>query len=287
MAIHPARRIWATLEPLHVVTYFGSGVKESALALGLRGVSQAYFAYRAAPLGAVGAGAVLATFSVYHRDAIARALPAAWEHTTPQHCLEARLALSTRVLRECGAGSAEAARAVALLTPVQQSADPTGRALFAANAELPLPEDPVGALWQLATSLREHRGDGHVAALITHGLTGRHAMVLQVAAGKTLQSVARTVRGISEQEWSDAVDELRAAGLVVGEPTSPTLTAGGGDLLDRIERATDESSWRGALSVLSQDAIAEVTTTLAPLVKRIRAEIIPAASPMAMGEVED
>jgi hypothetical protein len=31
--------------------------------------------------------------------------------------------------------------------------------LFAANQQLPLPDDPVAELWQLCTALREHRGD--------------------------------------------------------------------------------------------------------------------------------
>ncbi|WP_225724910.1 MULTISPECIES: hypothetical protein [unclassified Nocardia] len=286
MAIHPARRIWTTLEPLHDVVYFGAGVKESGLALGLRGYWQTYFAYRAAPLGEVGAGVVLATFAGFHPDMVAKALPDVWSRTTPQHCLEARLALSTRVLRECGAGDAESARAAALLAPALRAADATGRALYAANAALRLPDDPVGALWQTVTSLREHRGDGHVAALVAHGITGRQALVLQVAAGKTTESVTRTARGISEREWADAVDELRAGGLVKGEPTNPSLTASGGELLERVEKATDEAAWHGALSALSQDAIAEFTTAFAPLVKRVRAEVVPSNTPIAMGKNE-
>ncbi|MFC8531022.1 hypothetical protein [Nocardia sp. NPDC057227] len=282
MAIHPARRIWTTLEPLHDVVYFGAGVKEAGTAVGLRGYWQTYFAFRAAPLGAVGPAAVLATFAGFHRSMVTRALPDAWTRATPETCLTARSAIATELLRGAGAGAAECARAVELLAPVQRAADPTGRPLFAANAALPLPADPVAALWQLATALREHRGDGHVAALVGAGVTGRQALVLQAAAGKTPVSVIRPARGVSEREWADAVDELRAAGLVSGEPDGPTLTGSGSALLQRVERVTDEAAWNGALAALPSDAATELTTSLAPLVDAVQREIVPAVSPVGL-----
>ncbi|MFX0575532.1 SCO6745 family protein [Nocardia nepalensis] len=282
MAIHPARRIWTTIEPLHDVVYFGAGVKEAGLALGLRGFWQTYFAFRAAPLGAVGAGTVSATFAVFHPDTVRKAVPDAWVRTTPEECLRARLALSVGLLRGAGAGDAECARAVELLEPVSRTADPTGRALYAANAELPLPADPVAALWQLTTALREHRGDGHMAELVAHGLSGLQALVMQVAAGKAPESVMRPSRGWSEQEWSDAADELRARGLIAGEPTSPELTGVGAELLGQVELGTDEAAWNGALSALSQDAIAELTNSLASLVQRVQESVVPPINPIGM-----
>ncbi|MBF6194880.1 hypothetical protein U3653_26940 [Nocardia sp. CDC186] len=283
MGIHPARQIWATLEPLHDVVYFGTGVKESGVGIGLRGYWQTYFAFRAAPLGAVTPAAVQAVFAGFHPGMVRRALPEAWERATPQRCLVARLELATGLLRGVGAGDAVSARAVELLAPVQRAADPTGRALFAANAALPLPADPVAALWQLATSLREHRGDGHVAALVTHGLTGRQALIVQVAAGKAPESVMRPARGVSEAEWAEDFDELRARGLVAGEPVTPTLTGGGAELLAAVEADTDEAAWTGALAVLSADAITELTTSLAPLVRSVQESVVPPLNPVGMG----
>ncbi|MFI9636470.1 hypothetical protein ACIHAX_27630 [Nocardia sp. NPDC051929] len=283
MGIHPARQIWATLEPLHDVVYFGTGVKEAGVGIGLRGYWQTYFAFRAAPLGAVTPATVQAAFAGFHPGMVRRALPEAWERATPQRCLAARLELATGLLRGVGAGDAVSARAVELLAPVQRAADPTGRALFAANAALPLPADPVAALWQLATSLREHRGDGHVAALVTHGLSGRHALVVQVAAGKAPESVMRPARGVSEAEWVDAFDELRARGLVAGEPVTPTLTGSGAELLAAVEAETDEAAWTGALAVLSADAITELATSLAPLVRSVQESVVPPLNPVGMG----
>ncbi|UAK35020.1 SCO6745 family protein [Nocardia sputi] len=283
MAIHPARQIWATLEPLHDVVYFGTGVKEAGLGIGLRGYWQTYFAFRAAPLGAVTPATVRAAFAGFHPDMVHRALPEAWQRATPQQCLDARLELATGLLRGVGAGDAVCARAVELLAPAQRAADPTGRVLFAANADLPLPADPVAALWQLATSLREHRGDGHVAALVTHGLTGRQALVAQVAAGKAPESVMRPARGVSEAEWADAFDELRARGAVGGEPVTPTLTSSGAALLAQVEAETDEAAWTGALATLSADAITELTTSLEPLVRRVQEAVVPPLNPVGMG----
>ncbi|MGK8489837.1 SCO6745 family protein [Nocardia asiatica] len=283
MGIHPARQIWATLEPLHDVVYFGTGVKEAGVGIGLRGYWQTYFAFRAAPLGAVTPATVLATFAGFHPDMVRRALPEAWERATPQHCLTARLDLATGLLRGIGAGDAVCGRAVELLAPVERAADPTGRPLFAANAALPLPADPVAALWQLATSLREHRGDGHVAALVTHGLSGRQALVVQVAAGKAPESVMRPARGVSEAEWAAAFDELRARGVVRGEPVTPMLTSSGADLLAAVEAETDEAAWTGALAMLSADAITELTTSLAPLVRGVQETVVPPLNPVGMG----
>jgi hypothetical protein len=282
MAIHLARRIWTTLEPLHDVVYFGAPIKDAGVAIGLRGYWQTYFAFRTAPLGAVTAGTVVATFAGFHPDMVGKALPDAWVRSTPQQSLDARLAVSTGLLRGAGAGNVECARAVELLVPVQRGADATGRPLFAANAELPLSDDPVAALWQLTTTLREHRGDGHVAALVSHGLTGAQALVMQVAAGKVPESVMRAARGWSEREWSDNADELRARGLIKGEPTSSSLTVSGAELLRRVEASTDDAAWNGALSMLSQDASAELAYVLGPLVKQVQASLVPPINPIGM-----
>ncbi|MET7769705.1 hypothetical protein [Nocardia sp. NPDC005366] len=284
MAIHPARRIWTTLEPLHDVVYFGDGIRAAGVALGLRGFWQTYFAFRAAPLGRVSPGAVTAVFAGFHPDMVGRALPDAWSRTSPRRCLEARSAAATDVLRTAGADDAECARAVELLRPALRAADPTGRPLFASNAELPLADDPVAALWQVATILREHRGDGHVAALVAAGVSGVRALVLQVAADKVSESVVRPARGWSPSQWAEIVAGLRADGLVTGEPSEPVLTADGAALLERVEAATDDAAWRGALSVLADDAVGDVLTCLAPLVRTVRATVVPPGNAVAMGK---
>ena len=50
-----------------------------------------------------------------------------------------------------------------------------GPALYAGLRALDVPEEPVARLWHAATLLREHRGDGHNAALVAHGIGGTEA----------------------------------------------------------------------------------------------------------------
>src|SRR5262245_56028732 len=98
-----------------------------------------YFAFRAAPLGPVPAGPVVAAFAGFQPAMVAKALPDAWSRTTPQACLEARERVSAAALRDAGACD----RAAAILGPVAAAADPTGRPLFAANAAVAPPGDPL------------------------------------------------------------------------------------------------------------------------------------------------
>ena len=78
MSDHPARRLWATLETIHDVVYFAPGVRDAGAGLGLRGFWNTYFAFRAAPLGAVGAEPVIACFAGFEPGMVAKALPDAW-----------------------------------------------------------------------------------------------------------------------------------------------------------------------------------------------------------------
>ena len=59
----PARTIWQQIEAVHAVVYFASEPAEAAKLAGLRGFWMGYFGFRAAPLGAVGPAAIVATFA--------------------------------------------------------------------------------------------------------------------------------------------------------------------------------------------------------------------------------
>ncbi|HEY7592561.1 MAG TPA: hypothetical protein VH969_05345 [Actinophytocola sp.] len=278
--MHPARRLWTALEPLHGVVYFAPGVRDAGIAVGLRGFWMTYFAFRAAPLGQVGAAAVVATFAGFEPSMVFKALPDAWSRATPATCLDARSEVAVAALRSAGVDEAACAEAVPLLAPVANSADPTGRALYAANASLPLPADPVAAMWQLATTLREHRGDGHVAALLSHGVTGLEALVLQVGAGKFPAELMRSVRGWSVDDWDAAAKALRSRGML---DYDGTLTAWGREFLDAIEERTDERAWTGGLSTLGEAGVEKVIATLRPSVAALwRAGILPEINPTGL-----
>ena len=271
--------MWATLETLHDVTYFAEGVRPAGIALGLRGFWQTYFAFRAAPLGPVLAGPVVAAFAGFRPAMVAKALPDAWSRTTPEACIEARAAVSSAALREAGVDPGACERAAGLLGPLVAAADPTGRPMFAANAALQPPGDAIGRLWQLATTLREHRGDGHVAALVTEGVTGLEAHLLQVADHRFPEAVIRQARGWSEGEWAAAAEALRVRGLLTGEAI-PALTPTGRAALEAIEARTDERAWTGALAPLGEEGAEEIVALLQPSVRAVAASgMLPEVNP--------
>ncbi|HUK67836.1 MAG TPA: hypothetical protein VLW50_03615 [Streptosporangiaceae bacterium] len=282
MTDNAARRLWLSLEPLHDVVYFGPGVRDAGVGLGLRGYWMTYFAFRAAPLGAVGPAAVVAAFAGFAPGMVARALPDAWSRASPQVCLTRRAEVSAEALRAISVDPDACGAAAGLLAPVAAAADATGRALFAANAALPMPDDPVAAFWQVATTLREHRGDGHVAALVVAGISGLEAHLLQTAAGRFPAEVIRLARGWTEQDWAGAAGRLRARGLLTGD-AEPLLTAAGRALLAGIEMRTDDAAWAGGLAALGEPAVDEVVATLRTSVDAVLASgVLPADNPTGL-----
>lgn len=214
---HPARAMWQRYETLHAVVYFAPEVAEAMVRVGLKGFWMGYFGGRAAPMGPVGPELVTATFYNFHPSMPARAIPDAWSFATPAAVLEARTAAVGAALRRLlgdevdGPAVAEAAE---LAARAAGACSPQGRPLFAAHLGLPWPEEPHLRLWHAATLLREHRGDGHVAALLTAGLGGLEAHVVLVAAGVVDAEQMRRARGWSEDDWASAERGLVDRGLL-------------------------------------------------------------------------
>jgi hypothetical protein len=172
----------------------------------------------------------------------------------------------------------QAGRIVPLLSSAVRSGRPDGRALFAANQQLPLPDDPVAALWQCATSLREHRGDGHVALLVAHDLPGIDAHQLVVGAGVIDDERLRSVRGWSEEDWALAKERVTARGLL---DDAGRLTDAGAELRSEIERRTDELSFQPYLDGLTEPGLDLLPSLLRPLSRAIAgADIIPFPNPI-------
>ncbi len=222
-----ARRLWALGEPFHALTYFAAEAREAFAAAGLRGFWAGYFAGRAAPLGAVGAEVVTATFGSFAPGFVARRVPEVWTAATPAGALSARLAgvdaAVQRVLPEW-AGSAEAREAAALARRAAEAVDVPGRPLAAANTAVRWPDEPHLVLWQALTTLREHRGDGHLAALLQRELLGLPALVLAAAAGTTTADWLQRARGWTAEDWSAAAEALAERRLLTdGELTAEAL----------------------------------------------------------------
>jgi hypothetical protein len=235
-------RAHRAVELLHSHVYFAPETEQHLTAAGLRPGRMCYFAGRSAAMGAVGAGTVIATFYNFSPTLVARTIPTAWTLATPEQVLAARLdaarASLTRLLGEA-ASSDEVAELGELLREATTVLTPEGRALYAGHADLPWPEEPLLVLWHAATLLREHRGDGHVAALLHSGLSGIEALVTHTAMGRGFTpEAAKATRGWSEEEWADAVQALSDRGLV----DDAGLTEEGAELRARLEVHTDALS---------------------------------------------
>jgi hypothetical protein len=235
-----ARRLHEVVEPIHLVAYLSEEPDEALMALGLRNTWDAYFAGRAAPLGRVSAEVVDAIFYNFAPGEVARHIPRVWDITTPEQALAARrrgcVAALRRILGDLADGPA-LARAAELATKAATSAPTHGRALYAALRTVPVPEEPLARLWHAASLLREHRGDGHIAALVTAGIGGTEAHVLHaVSEGMAPEKFGR-IHHLPAEQLGAVVDGMRARGLIDG---SGLLSDAGRKTKEQIESITDD-----------------------------------------------
>lgn len=229
------RRLGVLVESVHAVVYFAPEPQAAYAELGLRGYWRGYFASRAAPLGAVGPELITALFGGFAPAMVARALPEVWTLASPQQVRQARLAGATRALRRLLGGEDEATVvAAATLTGRCVTALPLpGRPMAAAQAGLPRPVEPLAALWHDCTVLREHRGDGHLAAVAVAGLVWPEPHLLQGAAVDPRQ---QEHRGWDDRSWREAADRVRGRDLREVQTMTDRLAAPAYDVLDEAER---------------------------------------------------
>jgi hypothetical protein len=267
-----ARLMWTLLEPLHAVTYFSGQARAAFEGAGLRGFWRGYFAGRAAPLGAVGPGVVTASFFGFAPGMVQRALPAVWEMAPPPVVLSARVEGAAAALRE--ALPHDPAPVVARLEPVVAGLDCAGRVLAAANAALPGSADPFERLWQIATVLREHRGDGHVAALVAAGLDGCETLVWRSLLDLD-RGMLQPARGWTDEEWQAAHDRLAGRGWL-------TADGAAGEQARRVHRAVEEATDRAAGRVwaaLPEEEVAALAEGLLPLAEAVG---VPQPNPIGL-----
>ncbi|MFF3783468.1 hypothetical protein [Streptomyces sp. NPDC001933] len=280
------RRMWHLLEPLHAVLYYAPEAVAEAAALGYRTDERwpGYFAWRAAPLGEVDAGRVADTFYSFSPAMVSEYVPAAWSVASPGAVLAARTRAVDRAYRKLlgeAVDGAELREAAALVRRVAEGADTAGRPLAAANAALSWPKEPHLALWQAATVLREHRGDGHLAALVEAGLDPVESLVSFAAVGAARPEVFAS-RGWSDVEWRAARQRLVERGLLDG---GGVATEAGRALRAEVERRTDEAAadpWR----VLGEEGQERLAELLGPFwVAAIGSGMLPSETTLGIGKV--
>ncbi|MGN7780000.1 SCO6745 family protein [Mycolicibacterium sp. 22603] len=277
-----ARRLFDRLEPIHAVTYFAPEARSALDGLGFRGFWSGYFAARSAPLGPASPEVVTAVFYNFAAHRVAKALPAAWEIAAPDTVLAARESAAVAALSRYGLAD-EVDTAAQLLGAAAGDAALGGRVLFAANRALPWPEKPLARLWHATTLLREHRGDGHVAALQALGISGRESNVLHAAAGRVPAEMIKRSRDYDDALWQEQVDRLAGRGLLDG---AGELTTAGRDLKAEIEDTTDRLAL-AAFDVLSDSDLGTLFRTLTPLTRLVvDGGDVPSATPMGLDRAD-
>ncbi|WP_156297169.1 SCO6745 family protein [Mycobacterium paragordonae] len=274
-----ARQFYDRFEPIHALTYFAPEVRAGMDGLGYRGFWMGYFAARSAPLGAVPPEVVTAVFYNFAPGRVAKSLPAAWEIAGPEEALRARQHATVAALHRCGVTEDEnLCTAAELAVRAARMAPVDGRALFAANVALPVPSDPVAALWHATTLLREHRGDGHVAALVAAGISGRESNVFHTAASAVSEEFMKRSRHYDDNEWEACRQSLADRGLL---DSGGALTPDGRELKDQLETTTDALALR-AFDGLDDEELQALFSALTPVARTvIAAGDVPAATPMS------
>jgi len=267
-----ARKTWRTVEPLHGIVYFAPEGDAAFAKVGLDAGRMGYFASRSAPMGAVAADVVIATFFNFNPDVVRRVIPRAWTLASPAAVTHARLAAADAVMRRALGKAVESAEVDEAATLARRAAEaacehPQGRPLFAGHASLPWPEPSHLVLWHAQTLLREFRGDGHVAALCIEELEGIDALVIHAATGEIPAEVLQQTRGWPDGTWATAIDRMRARGFV--EPDEPLrLTEAGQTHRQWVEDRTDALAVR-AYEPLGEEGCARLRALVRPLSRAV------------------
>jgi len=230
-----ARRLRDAVEPIATQGWWSRAASERVAALGL-GFFDGYVWGRAAALGTPPASLVVATFGVFDPDVLTAIYEQAVTVASREDVLEARAAGAAESLE--AVVSADDAEAIATpLLAALDSVDGLGRPLFSALRSLPRPPTAHGRLWRAAELVREHRGDGHLAAVVASGIDLPAVNVLtELWLGFGVGEYSAT-RLIGPDRLAEGVATLERAGLVGGG----ALTDTGRTCRDALELDTDRS----------------------------------------------
>jgi hypothetical protein len=239
-AVTLRRSFWHAVETIHHVVYFSPDAKAAFEAVGLKGTWMGYFASRSVALGTPPPEVVVATFHGFAPRMVHRALPTAWERASRDDILTARYALARETIAP-GFADVDVAALAAGLQAGLPGLDLAGRPLAAGHLALPVPDDDLGAVWHAASTLREFRGDSHLAVLTAAGIDGVAANVLAVAAGMALTG-QQQLRGWTDDEWLAGADRLRSRGWI---DERDAITEAGIVARTQIETDTDHATAAG------------------------------------------
>jgi hypothetical protein len=237
--------LWAAGEPFVLGILFTPEGRTALTDLGVR-PEAGYFAVRAAPLGRASSAVAAAAFHGFPAAMIGAILTPVWDHVAPGDVIAAHQGsiplTAARVYGDTIDG-AQVSRLADLLTTLVADLDTAGRPLAAGNQAVEAPSEPWARFWQASTTLREYRGDGHIAALVSADLNVVESLVLTAAwaAGHIDTTLLRSSRRLSDEAWKRATDDLAARNLLTADGD---LTDEGRAVRDDIEDRTDQAATR-------------------------------------------
>ncbi|MCW0215367.1 MAG: hypothetical protein OJJ54_18590 [Pseudonocardia sp.] len=250
----PARRLRDALEPVAMHAVWSARVNAALAGHGYDFFS-GYVTGRAAPLGEVPSAVVASAFGVFE-PALIDAMWSAGRALLPlPELITVRDNETAASLREVLDGE-DVGGVADVLERAVDAVDGTGRPLFSALRAQPRLPDPFGRLWRATDLVREHRGDGHLAACVAAGLDPvRMGVLAETWVGYPVGEYSGT-RGWPQARQDAAAARLEADGLLAdGE-----ITDTGRALRDAIEAATDASQ-QALLEGVGAD-LEEITTRL-------------------------
>jgi Helix-turn-helix family len=229
----PARRLRDAIEPIAMHAVWARRTNERLADRGLDFLG-GYVWGRAAALGEPDAGVVVSSFGVFEPGMLTATYEQARAACPRDELLAVRTEATVTSLAEVLAGEDVGPVADPLAAAVA-TVDVVGRPLFAGLAGQPWPADPYGRLWRACDLLREHRGDGHIAASVAAGLDPVAMNVLtELWVGMPFGTYSAT-RGWSADQLAAAATRLRADGLLAGDELSDR----GREWRDGLEATTD------------------------------------------------
>lgn len=257
-----SRRLRDLAEPIAGSVYFAPEAFAAYQELGLSDYAQGYFCSRGACLGRPSGEVVTAAFGVFNPAIVHPAVEGGWSKTDPETILDARQRGATQALWRM-LGGVDPAPAVEILRRTMETQPAAGRPLFSGLRSLPFPEDPLAALWRACDLVREHRGDGHVAAWVGAGCDPVEISLLtELFWGLELGTYIYT-RGWTQDDIEAGIERLENKGYI----SDAQLTDDGRSYRRGIEAATDAME-SGVVGALGADAD-ELFTLLEPWTRAV------------------
>lgn len=262
----PGRRLRDAIEPLATICFWAEPAYDEYAALGLDFL-QGYVFGRGCVLGDASPPVVAAAFGVFEPGLVADLFASGRAVCSVEDVRAAKERGAVASLRAVLGAPSEVEGlddVVAVLRRACEAADPTGRALHAGLAGMDWPEDPLGQLWHACSVLREHRGDGHLAALVAAGLDGVQANELtELWVGWDPLSYTGS-RAWAPERMDAGTSDLEARGWVAdGRLTEEGL---------RVRRSLEEATDRAAAGAVG--AIADDLDRVLPLLERWADQVV-------------